>query len=525
MNSEIWKEIKLENCVEILDSRRIPINNDERQKRINGKQYSELFPYYGATGEVGKIDDFIFDEELVALGEDGVPFFDSTKNKAYLLKGKTWVNNHAHVLKAIDGISLNKFILHYLNIFNYKNHVNGGTRLKLTQENMRKIPVPLPPLAEQKEIAAQLDNLLAQVDTIKSRLDKIPAIIKKFRQSVLSAAVTGKLTEEWRKGKEKEKNWATKGLSELGELSRGKSKHRPRNDARLFGDKYPFIQTGEIANSGGKIFKAEKFYSEFGYSQSRLFPKGTLCITIAANIADTAILEIDACFPDSIVGFIPFEDKCRVEFIKYFIDVKKGNLEELAPATAQKNINLKILNEILLPSPLIEEQHEIVRRVEELFAFADQIEARLSAAKKQVDMMTQSILAKAFRGDLTAKWREENPHLITGENSAERLLERIKREKEKSDKKEKNVKKSKDIKSEVLMRPKEIIPIIEALKNAQKPLETKELFELSGYPSDAETDIVEKFFLDIREQLRNGNIVLERKNNNDIFSIKSVGKK
>ncbi|ECO5045598.1 restriction endonuclease subunit S, partial [Salmonella enterica] len=94
-----WVTTKLEDVVEILDSLRVPINNTERQSRIDGKHESELYPYYGATGEVGKIDGYIFDEELVALGEDGVPFFDHLKTKAYFLHGKTWVNNHAHVLK------------------------------------------------------------------------------------------------------------------------------------------------------------------------------------------------------------------------------------------------------------------------------------------------------------------------------------------------------------------------------------------------------------------------------------------
>ncbi|WP_181941615.1 restriction endonuclease subunit S, partial [Klebsiella pneumoniae] len=130
---------------------------------------NKLYPYYGATGEVGKIDDFIFDEELIALGEDGVPFFDGQKNKAYMLYGKTWVNNHAHVLKAIQGLSHNKFLCYFLNQFDYHDYVNGGTRLKLTQANMRKIPVRFAPFSEQKIIAEKLDILLAQVDSTKAR--------------------------------------------------------------------------------------------------------------------------------------------------------------------------------------------------------------------------------------------------------------------------------------------------------------------------------------------------------------------
>jgi type I restriction enzyme S subunit len=186
-----------------------------------------------------------------------------------------------------------------------------------------------------------------------------------------------------------------------------------------------------VANACGVISASEKYYSDFGLSQSRLFPKGTLCITIAANIADTALLGIDACFPDSVVGFVPDDAKCDVNFVKLLIDVNKAELEAFAPATAQKNINLKVLNSLSFPMPSLEEQTEIIRRVDQLFAFADQIEQQVKNAQARVDKLTQSILAKAFRGELTAEWRAENPELISGEHSAAALLERIKAEKAK----------------------------------------------------------------------------------------------
>ncbi|MCL0469639.1 restriction endonuclease subunit S, partial [Klebsiella pneumoniae] len=114
---------------------------------------------------------------------------------AYMLYGKTWVNNHAHVLKAIQGLSHNKFLCYFLNQFDYHDYVNGGTRLKLTQANMRKIPVRFAPFSEQKIIAEKLDILLAQVDSTKARLEQIPQILKRFRQAVLAAAVNGKLAD------------------------------------------------------------------------------------------------------------------------------------------------------------------------------------------------------------------------------------------------------------------------------------------------------------------------------------------
>ena len=148
-------------CVDILDGQRVPINAEEREKRINGKTQSQLYPYYGATGQVGWIDGFLFDEELVLLGEDGAPFFDFSKHKAYIIKGKTWVNNHAHVLRAILGITFNKFVCNYLNCFDYHGYVSGTTRAKLNQAPMRTIPIPLAPLPEQRRIVAKIEALFS----------------------------------------------------------------------------------------------------------------------------------------------------------------------------------------------------------------------------------------------------------------------------------------------------------------------------------------------------------------------------
>jgi type I restriction enzyme S subunit len=185
----------------------------------------------------------------------------------------------------------------------------------------------------------------------------------------------------------------------------------------LYGGPYPFIQTGDVANSGGRITAHTQTYSEFGLAQSKLWPAGTVCITIAANIADTAILGYEACFPDSVVGFVANPKECLPEFIKWTIDVIKDDLEAFAPATAQKNINLGVLYEVDLLIPPFPEQAEIVRRVEALFALVDRIEARLSAARAQVERLTPATLHKAFRGDLVPQDPNDEP--------ASKLLERL----------------------------------------------------------------------------------------------------
>jgi type I restriction enzyme S subunit len=152
--------VPLEDLVEILDHKRIPINSTERAERLGE------VPYYGATGQVGTIDKALFNETLILLGEDGVPFFDSAKHKAYEISGPSWVNNHAHVLKAKSELIKQRYLLHYLNSFNYVGYVNGTTRLKLTQRDMRRIPVPLPSLEKQMEITNKLDSVFAEIEML-----------------------------------------------------------------------------------------------------------------------------------------------------------------------------------------------------------------------------------------------------------------------------------------------------------------------------------------------------------------------
>ena len=147
---------------EILDSQRKPINSKEREKRV--EKATTLFPYYGATGQVGVIDDYIFDGNYLLLGEDGAPFLDRYAKKAYPVSGKIWVNNHAHILSPrINAM----YMMCYLNAINYRPYVTGTTRLKLTQEAMRSIPVLVPPLAEQERITSRIDILFHVIDAIQ----------------------------------------------------------------------------------------------------------------------------------------------------------------------------------------------------------------------------------------------------------------------------------------------------------------------------------------------------------------------
>ena len=231
-----WAAARLAFIAECLDYMRKPVNGTERKQRIANKSQSELFPYFGATQQQGWVDDYIFDEELFLLGEDGVPFFDPLRKKAYLIAGKSWVNNHAHVFRAV--LVSHPYLVHYLNVFDYSGRVAGATRSKLNQAKALDIPIMLPPLAEQHRIVAKVDELMALCDrleaaqkereTTRNRLaaaslarlnapDPNPAVfqrhavftldnlaslttrpdqIKTLRQTILNLAVRGKLVPQ-----------------------------------------------------------------------------------------------------------------------------------------------------------------------------------------------------------------------------------------------------------------------------------------------------------------------------------------
>lgn len=154
-------------------------------------------------------------------------------------------------------------------------------------------------------------------------------------------------------------------MAELGELNRGVSKSRPRNKPELLGGPYPLVQTGEVTAAELYITGYENTYSELGLAQSKMWPKGTLCITIAANIAQTAVLGFDACFPDSVVGFISREEVTQI-YIHYWFGFFQKILEEQAPQVAQKNINLKILSDLLVMVPPMKLQNQFIAFIEQL---------------------------------------------------------------------------------------------------------------------------------------------------------------
>ncbi len=209
-------------------------------------------------------------------------------------------------------------------------------------------------------------------------------------------------------------------VANIGELGRGKSKHRPRNAPVLFDGPYPFIQTGEVKAAGRIIREFSKTYSEVGLKQSKLWPKGTLCITIAANIAETAVLGFDGCFPDSIVGFTALRTLVFPEYVELFVKSIRLRIEAYAPATAQKNINLATLENLVVPFCSLEEQRVVIDRLEAILSAIERYEREIANQNLQAEALRQSILKQAFSGQLVPQDPNDEPASI--------LLERIRAE-------------------------------------------------------------------------------------------------
>lgn len=301
----------------------------------------------------------------------------------------------------------------------------------------KELEINLPGWVEQKVIAEKLDTLLAQVDSTKARLEQIPKILKRFRQAVLKMAVRGDLTKKWRdKNNILANSWANPKASDI--CTKVQSGSTPTNNPFEQNGKIPFLKVYNIVNQ--KIdfdYKPQFITDEVHRSKSKrsiAFPDDVLMNIVGPPLGKIAILTDQ--YPEwnlnqAITLFRVEKEKMLSKFLYYVLcegKLVRDVMHDTKGIVGQINISLTQCREAVIPCPSLPEQVEIVRRVEQLFAYAETIEKQVNNALARVNNLTQSILAKAFRGELTAQWRAENPDLISGENSAAALLEKIKAE-------------------------------------------------------------------------------------------------
>jgi type I restriction enzyme, S subunit len=334
-------------------------------------------PVMGSNGVIGYHDKALTSGATIVIGRKG------SYGEVHLCDTPCWPIDTTYYVDELLADADLRWLAYCLKALRLPLLSNSSTVPGLNRNDAYALRVGLPPLAEQHRIVAILDEA-AELQRLRREADRRTAeLVPAIFDEVFGDPATNP------------KGWPLRLLSDVGELDRGRSRHRPRNDPRLLGGPYPFVQTGDVANARGFITSFTHTYSEFGLAQSRIWPPGTLCITIAANIAKTAILTFPACFPDSVVGFVP-RSHVLTEYVRHWLVCIEETLEELAPQSAQKNINLKILSELSIPLPPIALQREFAKRVAAVRALA----AMQATARTHLDALSQSLLERALRGDL-----------------------------------------------------------------------------------------------------------------------------
>lgn len=357
--------------------------------------------------------------KLFKKGSVAIAMYGATIGKTSILKFDTTTNQACAVGQPIDGATTTEFLYYFLNsekqVFIKKG--KGGAQPNISQQLIKAHEVRLSPLAEQKRIVEKLDDVLAQVDTIKARLDGIPAILKHFRQSVLASAVSGKLTEEWRGGQSL-KPWVTLNLNEVTSHvvdcphSTPKWSDEGRYCVRTTAFNPFYLNLSEQGYVNDEVFaqRISRLKPEAGdilYSR-----EGT--VGIACQIPD----KVELCLGQRMV-VIRANEKVLPKYLTIVLnsDHILRIVRELTIGSTAPRVNMKVIREYPIPVPDFIEQKEIVRLVDQYFAFADTIEAQVKKAQARVDNLTQSILAKAFRGELVPQDPNDEP--------ADKLLERI----------------------------------------------------------------------------------------------------
>ena len=379
----MYNYIPLEQAADILDSYRKPVNSKERLNLIKGKPLDELFPYYGATGQVGWIDSFLTDGEYILLGEDGAPFLNPYAEKAYIIYGKTWVNNHAHILRSKTN---NEFLCYYLNYFNYKNYVSGTTRLKLTQAQMRKIPIPNIPSDEQSRVVAHIEELFSELDKVVGTLKTTKEQLEVYRQAVLKDAFS-----------DFEKKDSIRNLTVVVTSgSRGWAKYYSNSGAL-------FVRIGNLTHSGIDIdFRDIQHITPPDNAEgvrTRLQPNDVL-VSITADLGSIGFVseKVEEAYINQHIALVRFQNPVQGRFMAWYLRSEYGQKDLLKNKRGGGKLGLGLDDIRDTPVPIVDDitATEIVDKAEEQLSVCDSIEKTVDTALAQADAMRQSILKQAF---------------------------------------------------------------------------------------------------------------------------------
>ena len=388
----MWSYVPLEKVANICDGLRKPVNSKERAKRIEGKLNESLFPYYGATGQVGYIDDYLTDGEYVLLGEDGAPFLNPFASKAYIISGKAWVNNHAHILQSKSN---NKFLCYYLNYFDYNSYVSGTTRLKLTQAQLKRIDITDISKDEQQRIVSCIEELFSELDKGVETLQTIKEQLAVYRQAVLTSLYP-EMTEE-----------NTVSLDAIADITSGITKGRKLDGQDTL--RLPYLRVANVQNGYLNLSEMKSIELKPSEREKYLLKYGDVLYTEGGDrdkLGRGTIWrdEIKECVHQNHV-FKARVDTTRAlpKYVSYWsmsTPARNYFYTKGKQSVNLASINKTILSALLLPLPDKACQEKIVNCIEERFSLCDNIEQTVDNALTQAESMRKGILKKAFEGEL-----------------------------------------------------------------------------------------------------------------------------
>lgn len=378
---------------------------------------------YGANGKIGFYSEYTHEKPTLMITCRG-----ATCGNLHISEPCSYINGNAMALDSqpTDLVSL-EFLFYALKARGLEDTISGSAQPQITGKGLQEVGVPLPPLAEQKVIAEKLDTLLAQVEMTKTRLESTLETLKQFRQSVLAAAVSGKLTDI--------DDFKAESFDKLIEEMRNGLSPKPNDD----GLGYPILRISsvrslEIDTSDIRYLECDELIRE-RYAlkaDDLLFTRynGSLDFVGVCGLFKGCKYET-LLYPDKLIRVRTNTSKLLPQYAEIYFsspDVRSLVTNFVKSTSGQKGISGKDLKSVVVKYPTIVEQKRVIGMVEKLFTGADATEQQVNQALERVNNLTQSILAKAFRGELTEQWRKENSELISGDNSAEALLKKIKAE-------------------------------------------------------------------------------------------------
>ena len=375
---EGWEYKSLGDVCEILDSRRKPITKNKRE--------SGTIPYYGATGILDYVKDYIFDEKLVLLGEDGAKW-GAGENSAYIVEGKTWVNNHAHALRPKREHLIDELLVYYLNFANLQPFITGVTVPKLNQEKMRSIEIPIPPLSEQQSIVDYLDAAFAKIDAMKANAEKALNEAKALFQASLKEML------------EPKEGWEEKKLKETAKYRRGSFPQPYGNKEWYDGEgSMPFVQVAELQEDSFNLVPITKrLISKIAQPLSVFVPAGTVLVTLQGSIGKVAITDYDSYVDRTIAIFQDYKIAVDKTFFAYQLKIR-FEIERLkARGTTIKTITKEEFANFIINCPPLSEQQSIVETLDSLKSKVDRLQENFDKISQECDALKQAILRQVFK--------------------------------------------------------------------------------------------------------------------------------